>query len=94
MAPNASRTKLIAEVLDDYVEERVRHFPGERFDLVAVKRAIGQTLRDGNSGIELTSIDDPMMVQWLERHPFLVAADRASKLSWKPGLNKGRVQGR
>src|SRR3954466_7350798 len=40
-----ARSKLIAELVSEFVEERVRQFPSQVFDLAALKRAVATALR-------------------------------------------------
>jgi hypothetical protein len=81
-----ARGQMIAELLDDYIEERVRQFPNQAFDLASVRRALQQLLKEGEAG-DLGPGDDKAIAQKLDQHPFLVRAPGAAA-SWKPGLDK------
>ncbi len=56
MASDA-RGKLIVELVAEFVEERVRQFPTEVFDLAVLKRALSAALKEGGAGFELGSVD-------------------------------------
>ncbi len=84
------RSKLIAELVSEFVEERVRQFPTQVFDLAAVKRAVTLALKEGRTGLELMSGDDRALASLLDQHPFLVRAKDRTTLAWKPGLDKVR----
>ena len=86
-----ARAQMIAEMVDEYVEERVRQFPTQVFDLAAVKRALGETLKEAEAGFDLGPGDDKALGQLLDRHPFLVRAPGAA-LAWKPGLDRKAVK--
>jgi hypothetical protein len=88
VAGNA-RSKILAELVDDFVEERVRQFPAESFTLALVKRALQDSLKGTEAATELTSADDRAMVEQLDRHPFLIPAGQGSAKAWKPGLDRG-----
>jgi len=85
-----ARSKLIAELVSEFVEERVRQFPTQVFDLAALKRAVATALEEGGAGFELMSGDDRALASLLDRHPFLVRAKDRTTLAWKPGLDKAR----
>ena len=90
MAADA-RAKMVAELVAEFVEERVRQLPTKTFGVEDVKRALGATLRDAGDTIELTSGDDRWMADWLDRHPFLLRARQGRDAGWKPGLNKAAL---
>ena len=85
-----ARSKLIAELVSEFVEERVRQFPTQVFDLAAVKRAVTMAFKEGGTGLELLSGDDRALTSLLDQHPFLVRAKDRTTLAWKPGLDKAR----
>ena len=85
-----ARSKLIAELISEFGEERVRQFPTQVFDLVAAKRAVTMALKEGGTGLELVSGDDRALTSLLDQHPFLVRAKDRTTLEWKPGLDKVR----
>jgi len=84
---------MLSELLADYVEERVRQFPKQSFDLAAVKRALGANLSEAEAGLALAPADDERIAGFLDRHPFLVRAQGAAKPVWKPGLDKAAIKG-
>ena len=83
---------MIAELVEEYVEERVRQFPTQAFDVGAVRQALRESLKEGEAGFDLGPRDDTALAQLLDRHPFLVRASGASALSWKPGLDKSGMK--
>jgi len=85
-----ARSKLIAELVSEFVEERVRQFPTQVFDLAAVKRAVATAIKEGGAGFELMSGDDRALASLLDQHPFLVRAKDRNTLAWRPGLDKAR----
>ncbi len=84
------RSSMIAELLTDYVEERVRQFPKAVFDLAGVKRSLSAVLKDGQAGFDLVAGDDRVLTSLLDQHPFLVRAGNGPGLSWRPGLDRTR----
>ena len=90
----AGRTTIIAELLQDYVEERVRQFPTQSFDLDAVKRTLREPLREAQAGFDLGPGHDREIAAFLDQHPFLMRAGKGPAPSWKPGLRKGAAKGR
>ena len=86
-----ARAQMVAELLDDFVEERVRQFPKQAFDIAAVRRALRETLRDGEAGFDLGPGDDKALGQLLDRHPFLTRVPGAAS-AWQPGLDKAAVK--
>ena len=84
------RSSMIAELLTDYVEERVRQFPKAVFDLAGVKRSLSAVLIDGQAGFDLVPGDDRVLTSMLDQHPFLVRAGNGPGLSWRPGLDRTR----
>ena len=86
-----ARAQMIAELVDDYVEERVRQFPTQAFDVAAVRRALQEALKDGDAGFDLGPGDDKALGQLLDRHPFLTRVP-GSAPAWKPGLDKAAMK--
>ncbi len=80
------RTGIITELLQDFIEERVRQFPTKVFDIKAVKRALEPTLKEAGTGIELGPGDDRLIGRLLDEHPFVIPAG-GSPAAWKPGLD-------
>ena len=85
-----ARSKLIAELVSEFVVERVRQFPTQVFDLAAVTRAVTMAVKEGGAAVELTSGDDRALASLLDQHPFLVRVKDRTTLVWKPGLDKVR----
>ena len=85
-----ARSKLIAELVSEFVEERVRQFPTQVFDLAAVKGSVTMALKEGGAGFELMSGDDRALASLLDQHPFLVRAKGRTTLAWRPGLDRAR----
>ena len=85
-----ARAKIVAELVDEFVEERVRQLPTKAFGVAEVKRALGAALKDAGGSIELKAGDDRFMAEWLDRHPFLLRAKAGA--SWKPGLNRDSLK--
>jgi hypothetical protein len=85
MAADA-RTGIITELLQDFIEERVRQFPTKVFDVKTVKRALEPTLKEAGTGIELGPGDDRLIATLLDEHPFVIPAGGAPA-AWKPGLD-------
>ncbi len=84
------RSPMIAELLADYVEERVRQFPKATFDLAGVKRSLNAALKEGQTGFDLGAGDDRALTNILDRHPFLLRASNGPVPTWKPGLDRAR----
>jgi hypothetical protein len=93
MATDA-RAKIVAELLAEFVEERVRQWPKKPFGLSDVTRALGTMLRDSDTAIELKRADEPRLSDWLDQHPFLRRAASGSSGQWTPGLNKQALRKR
>ena len=87
MASDA-RSKILNELLAEFVEERVRQLPKKVFGLGDVTRALSGMLRDSDARLELKSADDARLVQWLDQHPFLRRTKTGASGQWAPGLNK------
>jgi hypothetical protein len=90
MARNA-RAGLIAELVLEFVEERVRQSPGKQFDIPTIRRAIEPMLKEAGTEVTLTAADDLLISTLLDEHPFMVRAGGA-KAAWKPGLHKAPVR--
>ena len=84
------RSTMLAELLADYVEERVRQFPKATFDLAGTKRSLNAVLKEGQAGFDLGAGDDRVLTNMLDRHPFLLRASNGPVLTWKPGLDRAR----
>ena len=82
-----ARAQIIAELVDEYAEERVRQYSTQVFDLAAVKRSLRESLKDGDAGFDLGPGDDATLAGLLDRHPFLIRV-AGTVPSWKPGLDK------
>ena len=85
-----TKSNMIAELLADFVEERVRQFPKAPFDLANVKRSLNAVLKEGQAGFDLASGDDRALTGMLDRHPFLLRAKNGTAPAWKPGLDRAR----
>jgi hypothetical protein len=85
-----ARAKIVAELVDEFVEERVRQLPSKPFGVAEVKRALGTALKEAGGAIELKAGDDRWMAERLDGHPFLLRAKAGA--SWQPGLNKGALK--
>jgi hypothetical protein len=83
----SARAGVIAELVREFVEERVRQHPGKQFDLVAVRRAIEPMLKEAETNIGLGTSDDRLISTVLDAHPFMVRV-RGPQPAWKPGLDK------
>lgn len=81
------RAKIVAELVAEFVEERVRLFPTTTFGVDEVKRALGAALQEAEETVELKPSDDTLIPAILDRHPFLVRTE-TGRATWKPGLNK------
>ena len=84
------KSTMIAELLADYVEERVRQFPKATFDLAGTKRSLNAALKEGQAGFDLGAGDDRVLTNMLDRHPFLLQASSGPVLAWRPGLDRAR----
>jgi hypothetical protein len=84
-----ARTGIIKELLQDFVEERVRQFPTKIFDLKTVRRALEPALKEAETGIDLGPGDDPLIAKLLDEHPFVVSTNGRTA-AWKPGLDIGK----
>jgi hypothetical protein len=87
MATDA-RAKIVAELLAEFIEERVRQAPKKAFGLSDVTRALGSMLRDSDAALELKRTDETWLAQKLDQHPFLRRAKAGASGQWVPGLNK------
>ena len=87
MAGDPKRT-IMAELLAEFVEERVRQLPVHAFNISDVTRAVSAMLRDAGDASALKSSDESWIADWLDQHPFLLKHKVGSGTAWKPGLNK------
>jgi hypothetical protein len=92
MAADA-RTKIMIELVAEFVEERVRQLPNKTFGIDDVSRALAAMLRDAEGAVEAKPGDSRWIADWLDRHPFLLKAKAGSASQWKPGLNKAALKG-
>jgi len=84
------RSTMLAELLADYVEERVRQFPHAPFELAGVRCSLNAALKEGQAGFDLGAGDDRVLTNMLDRHPFLKRASSGPVLAWRPGLDRAR----
>jgi hypothetical protein len=82
-----ARSRIVAELAAEYVEERVRHRPAEPFQIDDLKLALVALMHDADAPIALKPSDDTWLAAWLDRHPFLLRTRAGRGLAWKPGLN-------
>lgn len=88
--PPRAKTSILSELVQEFVEERVRGFPGEAFDLAGARDAVRAALRDsGEPSLEREPVADAKLTELLDRHPFLIRAAGKGPPAWKPGLKKG-----
>ncbi len=78
---------MLDELVAEFIEERVRRFPGIAFDLDLVVREISGMLTEAGEKVVLSAQDRTRISDLLERHPFLVRAAGAGT-RWTPGLDK------
>jgi hypothetical protein len=84
---------IVSELVAEFVEERVRQHPTKAFRLDDLKRALAALLRDAGETADLRASDDGWIIDWLDRHPFLIRSpDIRSAGEWKPGLNKAALK--
>jgi hypothetical protein len=86
-----ARDRIIAELVEDFIEERVRHSSKKAFDLPAVKKGLQENLKGTEAAMELASSADRVIVAALDRHPFVVRAAKGPTIAWKPGLDISRA---
>jgi hypothetical protein len=86
-----ARSRIVAELAAEYVEERVRHRAAEPFHIDDLKLALVAMMREADTPIALKPSDDPWLAAWLDQHPFLLRARAGSNIAWKPGLNTRAV---
>ena len=79
---------IATELVAEFVEDRVRAFPSEAFDLPTAERAIKAMLKDGQLAIDVGPKGDVPLATLLDAHPFLVRAKHRSGPAWKPGLQR------
>ena len=91
MAADA-KAKILAELVAEFVEERVRQLPASAFGIGDVTRAVASMLRDAGDAVALEPGDDKWMTHWLNQHPFLLRSKAGSTIQWKPGLNKDAMR--
>jgi hypothetical protein len=92
MAGDPRRT-IVAELVTEFVEERVRHLPIATFSMDDVTQAITVMLREAGVLSAITPGDEMWIADWLDQHPFLLQQKAGSAAQWKPGLNKGGLRG-
>jgi hypothetical protein len=80
--------KIVAELVAEFVEERVRQSPSKSFALADVTRALTAMLRDSGGAVDLKRVDDAWLSQRLDEHPFLLKSKAGRASQWKPGFNK------
>jgi len=85
-------TTIVSELVAEFVEERVRQHPTKPFRLDDLKRAVAALLRDAGDATNLKAADDGWIVDWLDRHPFLIKQQSGAGGEWKPGLNKAALK--
>jgi hypothetical protein len=83
---------IVSELVAEFVEERVRQHPTKSFRLDDLKRAVAALLRDAGEATDLKTSDDGWIVDWLDRHPFLIRQQSGAAGEWKPGLNKAALK--
>jgi len=83
---------IVSELVAEFVEERVRQHPTKAFRLDDLKRALAALLRDAGETADLRASDDGWIIDWLDRHPFLIRSHAAAAGEWKPGLNKAALK--
>jgi hypothetical protein len=86
---------IVSELVAEFVEERVRQHPTKAFRLDDLKRALAALLRDAGEATDLKVSDDGWIIDWLDRHPFLIrtqAVKAGAGGEWKPGLNKAALK--
>jgi hypothetical protein len=82
-----ARDRIIAELVEDFIEGRVRHSSKKAFDLPAVKKGLQESLKGTEAAMQLSAADDGVILAAVDRHPFVVRVGKGSTLSWKPGLD-------
>jgi hypothetical protein len=83
---------IVSELVAEFVEERVRQHPTKAFRLDDLKGALAAMLRDAGDAAEWKATDDSWIIDWLDRHPFLIRGKAGAASEWKPGLNKAALK--
>jgi hypothetical protein len=86
-----ARGKIVAELLAEFVEERVRQQPAHAFGINEVKQALASALHDAGDAMALAPSDDRWIADRLDRHPFLLKAAKGRVPAWRPGLNRAAL---
>ncbi len=82
---------IVAELLTEFVEERVRQLPTRAFGVGDVTQAASTMLREAGVLATVRPTDEQWIATWLDQHPFLLKQKAGFGALWKPGLNKGRT---
>jgi hypothetical protein len=83
---------IVSELVAEFVEERVRQHPTKAFRLDDLKGALAVMLRDAGDAADWKATDDGWIIDWLDRHPFLIRGKSGAGSEWKPGLNKAALK--
>jgi hypothetical protein len=67
-----ARDRIIAELVEDFIEERVRHSSKKAFNLPAVKKGLQESLKGTEAAMQLSAADDRVILAALDGHPFVV----------------------
>jgi hypothetical protein len=87
------RQTIVAELVTEFVEERVRHSPLDAFSIGDVTSAVTAMLREASVLAAIEPDDEKWIADWLDQHPFLLQQNAGSTAQWRPGLNKDRLTG-